>query len=43
MTLVNSTMEKTSKKDTVVGDSNAAKLQNAIDKKSSSSKKSYIR
>ena len=33
MTLVNSTMEKTSKKDTVVGDSNAAKLQNAIDKK----------
>lgn len=33
MTLVNSTMEKTSKKNTVVGDSNAAKLQNAIDKK----------
>lgn len=33
MTLVNSTMEKTSKKDTVIGDSNAAKLQNAIDKK----------
>lgn len=33
MTLVNSTMEKTSKKDTVVGDSNAAKFQNAIDKK----------
>lgn len=33
MTLVNSTMEKTSKKDTVIGDSNTAKLQNAIDKK----------
>ena len=33
MTLVNSTMEKTSKKDTAVEDSNAAKLQNAIDKK----------
>ena len=33
MTLVNSTMEKTSKKDTAVGDSNATKLQNTIDKK----------